>query len=131
MADVDRVVKTYIKIRDKKHELKKEYDEAVSSLDSQLEVLRLTLLEHCKDTNEESGRTEHGTYSRIVRQKYWTSDWEAFGKFIIDHKAPELLEKRVQQTNMKEFVKDHPDIDVPGLQVDATYDIVVRRPPKK
>lgn len=130
MADTKRLVKTFLKIRDKKAELKRAYDEKVATLDEQLGLIRSALLEHCKEHNEEGGKTEFGTFSRVERSKYWTSDWEKFGDFVIDHKVPELLEKRIQQTNMRTFLEQHPDIDPPGLRLDKSYDIVVRRASK-
>jgi hypothetical protein len=49
------------------------------------------------------------------------------GKFIVEHKVPELLEKRIQQTNMKQFLEEHPELLPPGLNVDSEYTVTVRR----
>jgi hypothetical protein len=45
----------------------------------------------------------------------------------VEHNAPELLERRIQQTNMKQFLEENPDLHPAGLNVDRTYAITVRR----
>ena len=47
--------------------------------------------------------------------------------FIIEHKAVDLLEKRIHQSNMKQFLEENPEVLPPGLNVDAEYTITVRR----
>ena len=130
MAKIDQLVKVYRKIRDAKSALSAEFDKQTKELDDQLNIIKHALLDHCKETGEEGGRTEYGTFSRVVRSKMWASDWEAMGKFIIEHKAVDLLEKRIQQTNMRTFIEANPDIHPPGLEIENTYDIVVRKPNK-
>jgi hypothetical protein len=46
---------------------------------------------------------------------------------MIENNAPELLEKRIQQTHMKEFLEENPDVLPAGLNVDSQYTITVRR----
>jgi hypothetical protein len=38
-----------------------------------------------------------------------------------------LLEKRLHQTNMKQFLEENPDLKPAGLNIDSEYTIVVRR----
>ena len=124
---LSKLVKVYLKMKAKRSELKAKYtvdDEAISS---QMDMVKKALLQHCKDTGVDSVRTEEGLFYRTTRQSYWTSDWESMGKFILEHKVPELLEKRIQQTNMKQFLEEHPELLPPGLNVDSEYTITVRR----
>jgi hypothetical protein len=46
---------------------------------------------------------------------------------MIENNGPELLEKRIQQTHMKEFLEENPDVLPAGLNVDSQYTITVRR----
>ena len=39
----------------------------------------------------------------------------------------ELLEKRIHQMNMKEFMENNPDAHPPGLNIDSEYEITIRR----
>jgi len=125
--DLDRLVSVYIKIRDQKAQLKHDFDEQIAELDSKLKLISDTLLEHCKANNVESARTEHGTFYRSTRSRYWTSDWEAMGKFIAEHDAIDLMEKRLHQGNIKTFLEENPELLPPGLNVDSEYTVSVRR----
>jgi hypothetical protein len=51
--------------------------------------------------------------------------------FIEEHSAPHLLEKRIHNGNMKEFLADNPDVTPEGLQAKNRYAISVRKPTKK
>jgi hypothetical protein len=39
----------------------------------------------------------------------------------------ELLEKRIHQTNIKEFMDSNPEVHPPGLNIDSEYEITIRR----
>jgi hypothetical protein len=41
--------------------------------------------------------------------------------------AMELLERRIHQSNMKQFLEENPDLHPMGLNVDSEYAITVRR----
>jgi hypothetical protein len=127
VTDVDRLVSVYIKIRDKKSELAAEFNEKEKELDAKLDKLKAVLLEHCKETGVESVKTASGTFWRTQRKRFWTSDWEAMNRFIVDNEAVDLLEKRIHQGNMKQFLEENPDTLPPGLNADSEYSITVRR----
>jgi hypothetical protein len=120
---VDKLVKIYLKIRDKRAELSKQDSE----LEEQQNVIESELLAICKETGAEGLRTEFGTVSRSVKKRFWTSDWSSFHDFVKEHNALDLLEKRVSQANMALFLEENPDAIPPGLQVDSKYTAVVRR----
>jgi|TARA_R100001530_G_scaffold136325_1_gene116447 phage host-nuclease inhibitor protein Gam len=127
VVSVDRLVSVYIKIRDKKAAITAELKEQEAELNEKLDVIKGALLQHCKDNNSESVRTKFGTFFRTIRTKYWTSDWESMSGFIKENDAVDLLEKRLHQGNMRQFLDDNPDKLPPGLNVDSTYTITVRR----
>jgi len=124
---VDKLVSLYLKIRDKKAELTTTFRTKEEELNTKLDAVKTTLLDHCKNTGIESVRTVSGTFYRTVRNKYWTSDWASMNNFIIEHKAVDLLEKRIHQSNMKQFLEENPEVLPPGLNVDSEYTITVRR----
>ena len=126
-VSVDRLVSVYIKIREKKAQIAAQLKEEEALLNDKLEVVKAALLEHCKTNNVESVRTSRGTFFRKIHTKYWTSDWEAMNKFIKDNDAGDLLEKRLHQGNMRQFLEENPDKLPPGLNVDSAYTITVRR----
>ena len=125
---IDRLTQVYIKMRDAKEELTAKYKKSVAVIDEQMQMIESELLENCKSLNAASIRTPHGTVIRSVKSRYWTNDWDSMYRFIKEHDAFALLEKRLQQTNMKEFLSENPDILPAGLNVENAYTVVVRRP---
>lgn len=119
----DKLVKAYIKIRDKRAELSKQDNE----LEAQQEMIQQELLNICKETGSDGLRTQYGTVSRRIAKKYWTSDWESLYKFIKEHDAFHFLHQRISNLNVDKFLEENPDLHPPGLQADASYTVVVRR----
>ena len=124
---VEKLVKTYTKIRDKRSELSSKYKEEEGKLREQQDKVKLALLEYCKEHGVESVRTASGLFYRTVKQRYWTSDWESMHKFIMDNKLPEFFEKRLNQTHVRQFIEENPDLVPAGLNVDSEYAISVRK----
>jgi hypothetical protein len=117
----------YLKIRDARTELKAKYDEEDKKLEAQMDVIEAELLEICKDNDANSIKTEAGTVMRRVATRYWTNDWDSMYNFVKENDAYGLLERRVHQGNMKQFLEENPDKFPPGMLLDSTYKITVRR----
>lgn len=126
-ATADKLVKAYIKMRDYRSQLKADYEAQDATVKEQMELVEAQLLELCKTTGADSLRTKFGTVSRGVQTRYWTSDWEAMHKFIMENNAPDLLERRIAQRAMQEFLKENPDLMPVGMNVDNRYTVTVRR----
>lgn len=126
-VSIEKLVKAYIKIRDKRSELSTKFKEEDDVLSKKVNKIKSALLEHCKEHNAESVRTSEGIFFRSVKQRYWTSDWENMFKFIREHDVPELFEKRLNQTNVRQFLTENPDIIPKGLNVDSEYTVSVRK----
>lgn len=124
---VDELVSVFIKIRDARDAARREHEAKEADFNEQLDMINARLLEICKDTGADSIKTAHGTAIRGVKSRYWTSDWDSFYKFMIEHNVPELLERRIQQTNIKQFLEENPELLPAGLNVDREYAITVRR----
>ena len=127
MADADKLVRVYIKIRDAKAAKAKQLEDEIAELDKQLDTVEAELLELCKSTGQDGGKTQHGSFRRSIKTRYWTSDWDKMYDFIKEHNAPELLERRVAQTVFKEFLASNPDKMPEGMNVDSRYAITVTR----
>ena len=124
---VDKLVSVFIKIRDARDAEERAWEQRKADFNEQLELINQQLLEICKSTDADSIRTSHGTVIRTIKSRYWTNDWEHFHKFLLEHNAPELLEKRIHQSNMKQFLEENPELLPAGLNVDSAYSITVRR----
>jgi hypothetical protein len=117
----------YLKIRDARSELKAKYEEDDKQLEAQMDVIETKLLEICKATDADSIKTQAGTVMRRVATRYWTNDWDSMYNFVKENDAYGLFEKRISQTNMKQFLEENPDKFPPGMLLDSQYKITVRR----
>ena len=124
---VEKLVKVYLRMNASLGEIRAAYDAEERALKEQMGKVKHLLLEHCKEHNVESVRTVEGLFYRSVTTRYWTNDWDSMGRFIIDNNAPDLLEKRLHQGNIKQFIENHPELTPPGLNVDSEYTVTVRR----
>lgn len=122
-----KLVKVYVKIRDKRKELKTKFEEEDKALEDQIEAINAELLELLKTMGAESMRTEFGTITKRVYKRYYTNDWYSFHNFVKEHDALDLLEKRVSQGNMTTFLEENPDLHPPGLNVDSRYAVVITK----
>ena len=112
---VERLTGVYIKIRDARTALAAKFKAEDGELQEQLEQIKRALLDYCETNGLESARTTAGTFYRTVKTRYWTSDWESVYKFVIDQNMPELFEKRLNQTVLKELIEEDPDFALQGL----------------
>jgi hypothetical protein len=128
MGDItaDKLVKAYIKIRDKRAELSRQD----SDLEEQQNMIQQELLNICKETGSNGLKTEYGTVSRRLSKNYWTSDWESFYNFIKEHDAFHFLHQRISNGNVDKFLEENPNLHPPGLNADASYVVTVRRSSK-
>ena len=123
----NKLVAVYKKIRARRSELSAEFKEKDSALVAQLDKVKAAMIEFCDNNGVESVRTEEGLFYRTTKTRYWTSDWESMHEFILEHSVPELLDKRVNQSNMKQFLEENPDLVPAGLNADSEYVVTVRK----
>ena len=124
---LEKLTRIYIKMREKKAEVSHEMEEKISKIESDMKTVKTAILQHMKDIGAESLKTSAGVVYRTVRTTYATSDWESMNKFILEHGVPELLEKRLHQTNTKAFLEEHPDLLPPGLNANMEYSVTIKR----
>ena len=129
--DLDQLASIYIKMRDARDVVRREAEVKEKEIEDQLRVIEQQKLDACKTMGADSIRTPHGTIIRSVKSRYWTNDWDSMYSFIRETSAFGLLEKRLHQTNMKEFISENPDLYPQGLNVENQYTVVVRRSKEK
>ena len=71
----DKLAEIYIKIRDKRVELKEKFEAEDTALKEQQDLLAQEMLEVCYENNADSIKTPAGTIIRKVDTRYWTTDW--------------------------------------------------------
>ena len=127
----DKLVAVYRRIRSAIEEREAEHAKEIEVLKEKLDMVSDKLLKICNDQNLDSLRTPEGTVTRRVKSRYWTTDWSSMYNFIKDNEAPFLLEQRIHNGNMKQFLEENPDQHPAGLQIDSKYAITVRKPTTK
>tara|TARA_R100000935_G_scaffold27914_1_gene48200 strand:+ start:199 stop:600 length:402 start_codon:yes stop_codon:yes gene_type:complete len=123
----DKLTKAYINIRAERALLSADYKEKDRNLSQQLDTLKKALLDYCDAHNVESVKTTEGLFFRSAKTKYWTGDWESMYAFIKEHDMPEFLDRRLNQTNVKQFLEENPDVMPKGLNITTDHVITVRK----
>jgi hypothetical protein len=124
---IEQIVSTYIKLRDKRDMMYQDFKEKTAQIEEDMQTLKHKLVEISKETGATSFSSPSGTAYRTVKNRYWTNDWESFYGFMQDNAVMGLLEKRIHQTNMKDFMEQNPDKHPPGLHVDSEYEFTIKR----
>lgn len=123
----ERLVQAYIKLRDaieaKERELKAEID----VLRSKQETIEQELLSRCNEVGGNITIPDVGRVTRRVAKRYWTSNWPALYKIIKEHDAFHLLNQRITNSAMEQFLEEHPDLMPEGLSLDSKQTVVVTR----
>lgn len=128
---IETLTEAYMKLRSKKSELEAELENKISKVEERMKIVKSAILEHMKEIGAESIRTESGLVYRTVKESYFTTNWDAMGKFIVEHNVPELFEKRLHQGNVKTFLEENPDLLPPGLNSKTEYSVTIRSNTKK
>ncbi|NBS70165.1 hypothetical protein EBT31_14825 [bacterium] len=127
--NTEDLVSAYISIRSQREALLRQYEEQDSALKQELSLLEQTLLAVCNEVNANSLRTDAGTVIRKVNERFFCNDWDNFYKFIRQHDAVELLERRIHQGNFKQFLAANEESGLPpGVNVMREYGVTVRKP---
>lgn len=129
--NINDLVSIYLKIRNAVEEKEAQQKAELQELKDHFDVISNKLLEFCNEQNLDSIKTPVGTVSRRVSSRYWTSDWDSMYQFIGENDAPFLLEQRIHNTNMRQFLEDNPEKFPAGLQNERKYAVQVRKPTAK
>lgn len=127
----EALVSAYIKMRTAIEEKEEQHKTEIAALKEDFDAVAAELLGICNELNADSIKTPVGTISRRVSSRYWTSDWQSMYEFIKEHNALHLLEQRIHNGNMKQFLDENPEELPIGLQADRKYTVQVRRPTAK
>jgi hypothetical protein len=125
-----QLARVYRKIRAKVQLLTQEYETQIEELKAKQQEISSAMKDQMMMAGTKSVRTDEGTIMLGQKTRYTTSDWDSFKSFVIEHDALDLFEKRIAQTNMKQFLEENPTLVPPGLDASTEYTITVRKPTK-
>ena len=124
--DANLVVKAYLKLRDERARIKKEFEAADKELRSKQDRLEAALLKHLEENKTESARTESGTFFRQVKITPTAADWQVVYDYIKDNDAWEMLQKRLTVGFVKTYMDEHDGVPPPGVNTFREYEVRVR-----
>lgn len=122
----DKLIKAYLRLKSERKILEDRFKSEDADLAAKQELIQEKLADICSEVGVDSLKTPYGSATRAVKTRYWTQDWGSMYDFIKEHDALFLLEQRLHQTNLKNYLADHPDELPPGLNSDSRYVINVR-----
>lgn len=127
---LDTLARVYLKIKAAREELTKKYDAENAALEQQSDEVKNAMKSQMQTMGVRSVNTPQGTIVMGEKRRFFTQDWDAFKKFVIDNDVVDLLEKRIAQGNMATFLENNPGAVPPGLNSLAEVTISVRKPTK-
>jgi hypothetical protein len=131
VGNTDELVEAYLEIRTQREKLLREYEMADASLKDDLSKLEAVMLDMCNAVNADSIKTKHGTVMRKMNERFFCQDWDNFYKFVLENEAVQLLERRIHQSNFKEFLSSHEGDGLPpGVNVMREFGVSVRKASK-
>ena len=130
-VNTEELVEAYIALRTERDILLHQYESKDEALKIEMSKLEAALLEVCNAINADSIKTAHGTVMRKLSERFFCQDWDNFYNFVLQNEAPHLLERRIHQSNFKEFLGDHEGDGLPpGINVMREYGVSVRKASK-
>jgi hypothetical protein len=128
---LDEIVQAYLTIRGQRENIAREFELQDAELKAEQAQLEQVLLEQCNEMNAETIRTGAGTVVKTLRESYICSDWDGLKSFIMENGLIELMQQRLHNTNLKEYLASHDGEGMPpGVSSFREYSIVVKKPSK-
>jgi hypothetical protein len=127
---LNKLAKIYRKMRTEIQRLTQEYESQIEAIKEQQQEVINEIKDIMLATGQKTANTDEGTIMLGTKTRYTTNDWDSFKQFVMEHEVLDLFEKRIAQTNMKQFLEENPGLVPPGLNSDTEYQITVRKPSK-
>lgn len=124
---ISEAVKLYIDLRDKKAQMKAEFDASVAEIVSKMDILEAKLLEVFNKTGTDSVKTEFGTAYSTVRTSVSAADRDAFLRFVQENGEWALLEVRPSKSAVEQFREANDNELPPGISLREERVVNIRR----
>jgi 5'-3' exonuclease len=124
---ISQAVEIYVQLRDKKAQLKAEYQDAVAPVQEKMDKLEKKFLEMMNTTGVDSIKTISGTAYTSVKTTASVADKDTFFNYVKDNNEWALMEVRASSTAVKEFVEANEGEIPPGVNLNTERTVNVRR----
>lgn len=124
---LSEAVSLYIQLRDKKAQMKAEFDAVVAPVQEKMDKLEAKLLDVFNQTGMDSVKTEFGTAYATVRTSASVADRDTFMDYVKANEEWALLEVRVSKTAVDQFRSANDNELPPGVNVREERVVNIRR----
>ena len=141
--DVNTYIEKFVKLRDKRDEIKERHKEELKPLTEMLDALGDVLLGHLNANGIDRVGAPAGTAHKILKKSATIADKEAFWAFVVTSGTWELIDYKASPTAVAEFIAEQelavtqavaagqtpPAIAAPpGVNYVTHFEVGVRRP---
>lgn len=123
---IDKLIETYVALRDKKAQMKAEYEASVAPIQQALDRAEAELLRAMQEQGTTALKTPFGTAYQSKRTSATVADWDQLLSYVQQNSLWTMLERRVNKTAVDEFVEANNDLP-PGVNYRTELTVGVRR----
>lgn len=125
---IDKLIETYLALRDKKTELDRIHDEAIAPIKAGMAKIENHLLTQMQAQGLTSFPVKGvGTAYQSLHTSVTMADWDSYRPFIEEQPDPfRFLDRKVNKTAVEEYMAEHQDVP-PGVNVRREIVVNVRR----
>lgn len=124
--NVEDVIRGFVKLRDKKNEIKRRHSEELAPINEKMATLEAWLQRDLLNRKVQSQKTEAGTAYLSTDARATVKDRDAYLDFVRDKGMWDLLENRVSKTVVRDYLEETGEV-VPGVHYEVTQVVRVRR----
>lgn len=124
---LSEAVSLYIKMRDKKAQMKADFEASVAPLTEKMDKLEAKLLDVFNKTGMDSVKTEFGTAYATTRTTASVADREAFMDYVKANEEWALLEVRTSKTAVEQYRSANDNELPPGINLREERVVNIRR----
>lgn len=124
--DINKLVTSYITLRDKKAQIKAKYDNEVAKVEEVMKRVEGALLQHFETNNVEAVSTAAGTAYTATRSSATVADRDVFREFILGTDNWQLADIRASKKAIEEYRNVHQELP-PGINFSTERVVNIRR----
>lgn len=128
--NIEKVVQAYNAIRDARTVRRHAYEAEDVKLEADQQLLKGVLLQLLNQSGARSMTTDAGTVFKSEKIKPSAADWGVIWDWMKEHDAPDLVERRLKTTFIKDYMEANAGALPPGVNVMREFEVTVRRPTK-
>lgn len=124
---LSEAVSLYIQMRDKKAQMKADFEASIAPLNEKMDKLEAKLLDVFNKTGMDSVKTEFGTAYATTRTTASVADREAFMEYVKANEEWALLEVRTSKTAVEQYRAANDNDLPPGINLREERVVNIRR----